>query len=69
METSDTAGILDGVTSQPVGIYGWRKRCIYAFVLILMVVVVMNLAITVWILRVMHFSFVSLDTDTPSRVE
>ncbi|XP_071086948.1 zeta-sarcoglycan-like [Haliotis cracherodii] len=42
--------------SQPVGIYGWRKRCLYAFILFLMVVMIMNLALTIWILRVMNFS-------------
>ncbi|XP_041358816.1 zeta-sarcoglycan-like [Gigantopelta aegis] len=42
--------------SQPIGIYGWRKRCLYAFILFLMVVVIMNLSLTVWILRVMNFS-------------
>ncbi|XP_055894375.1 zeta-sarcoglycan-like [Biomphalaria glabrata] len=41
---------------QPVGIYGWRKRCLYAFVLALMIVVIMNLALTVWILRILRFS-------------
>ncbi|GAB1601764.1 zeta-sarcoglycan-like [Argonauta hians] len=40
----------------PVGIYGWRKRCLYAFILFLMVLVIMNLALTVWILRVLDFS-------------
>lgn len=42
--------------SQPIGIYGWRKRCLYSFVLLLMVVVIINLALTVWILRVLDFS-------------
>nr|KAG5711642.1 hypothetical protein BaRGS_016824 [Batillaria attramentaria] len=36
---------------QPIGIYGWRKRCLYSFVVLLMVIVVINLALTVWILR------------------
>lgn len=42
-----------------IGIYGWRKRCLYVFVLLLMVIVVINLALTIWILRVMDFSIVS----------
>ncbi|XP_050416869.1 zeta-sarcoglycan [Patella vulgata] len=42
--------------SQPIGIYGWRKRCLYSFILFLMVVVIMNLALTIWILRVFDFS-------------
>ncbi|ESO98128.1 hypothetical protein LOTGIDRAFT_205347 [Lottia gigantea] len=42
--------------TQPIGIYGWRKRCLYAFILFLMIVVIMNLALTIWILRVFDFS-------------
>lgn len=39
-----------------VGIYGWRKRCLYLLVLVLMAVITVNLALTVWILRVLDFS-------------
>ncbi|EDL85272.1 sarcoglycan, gamma (dystrophin-associated glycoprotein) [Rattus norvegicus] len=39
-----------------IGIYGWRKRCLYLFVLILLTILVVNLALTIWILRVMWFS-------------
>ncbi|CAL9684853.1 unnamed protein product [Knipowitschia caucasica] len=39
-----------------VGIYGWRKRCLYLFVLLLIVVMVINMALTVWLLRVMWFN-------------
>uniref|UniRef100_A0A3P9M587 Gamma-sarcoglycan n=1 Tax=Oryzias latipes TaxID=8090 RepID=A0A3P9M587_ORYLA len=39
-----------------IGIYGWRKRCLYLFVLLLIVVLVVNLALTIWILRVMWFN-------------
>uniref|UniRef100_A0A8C7WST2 Gamma-sarcoglycan n=1 Tax=Oryzias sinensis TaxID=183150 RepID=A0A8C7WST2_9TELE len=42
-----------------IGIYGWRKRCLYLFVLLLIVVLVVNLALTIWILRVMWFNTVS----------
>ncbi|CAG5117265.1 unnamed protein product [Candidula unifasciata] len=58
METEERNGIIDYNVPppQPVGIYGWRKRCLYAFLLSLMVVVVINLALTVWILRVLDFS-------------
>lgn len=41
---------------QPVGIYGWRKRCLYAFILFLMVLTILNLALIIWILRVLNFS-------------
>ena len=52
---------------QPVGIYGWRKRCLYSFIVLLMVVVVINLALTVWILRVLDFSIVSCHTSASCR--
>ena len=42
-----------------IGIYGWRKRCLYCFVLLLMITAIVNLALTVWILKVMDFSVVS----------
>jgi len=42
-----------------IGIYGWRKRCLYIFMLLIMVTVIVNLALTVWILKVMDFSIVS----------
>lgn len=39
-----------------VGIYGWRKRCLYLLILGLLVMVIVNLALTLWILKVMEFS-------------
>jgi hypothetical protein len=45
---------------QPAGIYGWRKQCLYAIILFILVVVIMNLALTVWILRVLNFNIVSI---------
>uniref|UniRef100_A0A8C5NWH7 Gamma-sarcoglycan n=1 Tax=Jaculus jaculus TaxID=51337 RepID=A0A8C5NWH7_JACJA len=39
-----------------IGIYGWRKRCLYLFVLLLLAILVVNLALTIWILKVMWFS-------------
>ncbi|XP_054457465.1 zeta-sarcoglycan-like [Anoplopoma fimbria] len=44
----------DGV--YPVGLYGWRKRCLYFFLLLLLVTMIVNLALTVWIIKVMNFS-------------
>ena len=41
-----------------IGIYGWRKRCLYLFVLLLVVILVVNFALTIWILRVMWFNTV-----------
>lgn len=45
---------------QPAGIYGWRKQCLYATVLFILIIVIMNLALTVWILRVLDFSIEGL---------
>lgn len=39
-----------------LGVYGWRKKCLYSLVLTLMVIVILNLALTVWLLKVMGFS-------------
>ncbi|ELT89316.1 hypothetical protein CAPTEDRAFT_178434 [Capitella teleta] len=39
-----------------IGIYGWRKRCLYVFLLLLMVTVIVNLALTIWIIKVMDFN-------------
>ncbi|KAK0135380.1 Gamma-sarcoglycan [Merluccius polli] len=39
-----------------IGIYGWRKRCLYLFVLLLVAILVVNFALTIWILRVMWFN-------------
>ena len=47
---------------QPAGIYGWRKQCLYAVVLFILIIVIMNLAITAWILRVLDFNIVRLFT-------
>uniref|UniRef100_A0A3Q2QJV6 Sarcoglycan zeta n=1 Tax=Fundulus heteroclitus TaxID=8078 RepID=A0A3Q2QJV6_FUNHE len=44
----------------PVGLYGWRKRCLYFFLLLLLVTMIVNLALTVWIIKVMNFSTDSL---------
>lgn len=43
-----------------IGIYGWRKRCLYLFVLLLIIILVVNFALTIWILRVMWFNSVCL---------
>ncbi|VDI81087.1 Hypothetical predicted protein [Mytilus galloprovincialis] len=42
---------------QPVGIYGWRKRCLYGFILLLVILTVLNLALLVWMLRVLNFNW------------
>ncbi|XP_075213987.1 sarcoglycan delta isoform X2 [Lycorma delicatula] len=39
-----------------IGIYGWRKRCLYLLILALLVVVILNLALTLWVIKVMEFN-------------
>lgn len=39
-----------------MGIYGWRKRCLYVLILVLLIMVIVNLALTLWVLKVMEFS-------------
>lgn len=55
--TSGTASCKEGFR---LGVYGWRKRCLYSLVLTLMIIVILNLALTVWLLKVMGFSSVSI---------
>lgn len=43
-----------------VGLYGWRKRCLYLLILGLLIMVVINLSLTLWVLKVMEFSTVSV---------
>lgn len=43
----------------PIGLYGWRKRCLYLVIVLLMVVVLVNLGLTIWILVVLDFNTVS----------
>lgn len=40
-------------------IYGWRKQCLYFILFLLMVLISINLALTLWILKVMEVSSVS----------
>lgn len=42
-----------------LGLYGWRKRCLYILILGLAILIVVNLALTLWILKVMEFTTVS----------
>ncbi|KAL4230861.1 hypothetical protein ACF0H5_011235 [Mactra antiquata] len=49
---------------QPAGIYGWRKQCLYAVILFILIIVIMNAALTVWILRVLNFNITGLNMGT-----
>lgn len=46
-------------TGYHIGLYGWRKKCLFLLILGLMVLIIVNLALTLWILKVMEFSSVS----------
>ena len=46
-------------TLQPVGLYGWRKKCLYFLILLIVAIATINLTMIVWIIRVQNFSFVS----------
>ncbi|CAL1283121.1 unnamed protein product [Larinioides sclopetarius] len=39
-----------------IGIYGWRKRCLYFLIILLCSLVVINLSLTVWIIKVLDFT-------------
>ncbi|XP_015905217.1 delta-sarcoglycan [Parasteatoda tepidariorum] len=39
-----------------IGIYGWRKRCLYFLIILLGSLVVINLSLTVWIIKVLDFT-------------
>lgn len=49
----------EGNSAFKLGLYGWRKKCLYLLVFALMLLIVVNLALTLWILKVMEFSAVS----------
>lgn len=38
-----------------IGIYGWRKRCLYFLILLILIIAIINLALTIWIIRVQDF--------------
>ncbi|KAI4833014.1 hypothetical protein KUCAC02_015947 [Chaenocephalus aceratus] len=54
--TSGGASVCGAPVYPAVGIYGWRKRCLYFFILLLLVTMIVNLALTIWILKVMNFT-------------
>lgn len=57
--TSATRKQCDPIKTQ-IGIYGWRKRCLFVLILVLIFIVVFNLCLTLWFMEVMQFSSVSI---------
>ncbi|XP_034118096.2 delta-sarcoglycan [Drosophila albomicans] len=49
------AGFVDGIEIY-LGLIGWRKKCLYTLLLLLMLLIITNLVLTLWILKVMQFS-------------
>lgn len=45
-----------------VGVYGWRKRCLYCFICVLTIAVVLNLSLTIWIMTVLDISSTGMGT-------
>ena len=41
-----------------VGIYGWRKRCLYVLILLIVCLVIINAALIYWIVRLLDLSLV-----------
>uniref|UniRef100_A0A914YSZ7 Delta-sarcoglycan n=1 Tax=Panagrolaimus superbus TaxID=310955 RepID=A0A914YSZ7_9BILA len=39
-----------------VGIYGWRKRLLYVFILFLTLIIVLDIVLTIWIMVVLNFT-------------
>ena len=48
----------------PIGLYGWRKRCLYLVIVLLVVVLLVNLGLTLWILIVLDFNTVTMTACT-----
>jgi hypothetical protein len=42
------------VLAQPVGVYGWRKSCLYASVILLLALCIVNLGLLVWLASVLE---------------
>lgn len=41
------------------GLYGWRKRCLYTILFVLLLVVTVNVTLVIWIIRVLQINHVS----------
>ncbi|KAH8245279.1 hypothetical protein KR032_007715, partial [Drosophila birchii] len=48
-------GFVGGIETY-LGLIGWRKKCLYTLLLLLMLLIITNLVLTLWILKVMEFS-------------
>ncbi|XP_065187705.1 delta-sarcoglycan-like [Sycon ciliatum] len=46
----------EDVLNSRIGIYGWRKRCLYLYEVCVVILAVVNLALLAWITQIMDFS-------------
>lgn len=64
--SGDGGGRESGGSSFPpatcVGLYGWRRRSLFMTLIFLLLLVMLNLGLTLWMLKVMEFSAVSFRT-------
>lgn len=58
-ESIPVGGLVDGIEIY-LGLIGWRKKCLYTLLLLLMLLIITNLVLTLWILKVMEFTTVSI---------
>lgn len=49
----------DAQTGLRSGLYGWRKRCLYTILFVLLLVVTVNVTLVIWIIRVLQINHVS----------
>lgn len=49
----------NNVNYNKIGIYGWRKRCLYCLILAIVIILFINLSLTIWILVSINFNYVS----------
>jgi len=54
--TTNTTTTEEGSSRLVLTVSGWRRRCLLAFLLMLTIIVVINLSLTLWLLRAMQFS-------------
>ncbi|CAL4135308.1 unnamed protein product [Meganyctiphanes norvegica] len=53
---SGSATIVMGGQTMKLGTSGWRRRCLYTLLLALLVISIINLSLTLWILKTLHFN-------------
>ncbi|CAH0560873.1 unnamed protein product [Brassicogethes aeneus] len=51
---------LDSFQNNVISLYGWRKKCLYMLMLVIILLVGINLGLTLWFMKVMQFSAVGM---------